>query len=50
MEELQSQVDQMKRLYDKLAKDLNHKPFGELEEVEQLDRQKRSGRDQEVGD
>lgn len=30
MEDLQSQVDHMKRLYDKLAMDLNHKPFEEL--------------------
>lgn len=31
VEDLKSQVDEMKRLYDKLAKDLNHKPIVELE-------------------
>lgn len=35
VEDLQSQVDEMKRIYDKLAKDLNHKPFDELELVEE---------------
>lgn len=45
VEDLQSQVDQMKQIYDKLAKDLNHTPFGELEEVEQLNRQKRAERE-----
>lgn len=35
VEDLQSQVDEMKRIYDKLAKDLNHKPFDELELVKE---------------